>query len=282
MSHDHDHDPGGEPLEMPEIETLSLRLQGWALHVTLNRPDVRNAMSSRMVRELVATMEAIGGDTSVRAVVLRGAGGHFCAGGDLRDMAMARQAETKDGRDPVATLNRSFGSMLQAIEALPQPVVAVCEGAVMGGGFGLACVADVTIAGPTARFRLPETSLGITPAQIAPFLVRRMGLTHARRLGVTGVTLDSSEAVRLGVAHIATDDVDAALADTLRSIGRCAPGAVGATKALMLRVGEAPLPDLLDAAAADFALRARSDEAAAGIASFLSKTSPPWATDEES
>jgi isohexenylglutaconyl-CoA hydratase len=270
--------PGATP---PEIETLAIRLDGWCLHVTLNRPEARNAMSARMVRELNATMSAIGGDPAVRAVVIRGAGGHFCAGGDLRDMAMARQAEPgPDGRDPVERLNRSFGAMLQAIEALPQPVIAVCEGAVMGGGFGLACVADVTLAGPTARFRLPETGLGITPAQITPFLVRRMGLTHARRLGVTGATLGAAEAARLGVAHFAPEDVDVALAEVLAQIGRCAPGAVAATKQLMLRVGEAPLGELLDVAAVDFARRARSDEAAAGIAAFLSKTAPPWASDE--
>lgn len=275
MSQDHDH------LTMPEIETLSMRLDGWRLHVTLNRPEVRNAMSARMVRELVATMEAISGDENVRAIVLRGAGGHFCAGGDIKDMAVARQADPgPDGRDPVEVLNRGFGAMLTAIEALPQPVIAVCEGAVMGGGFGLACVADVTIASTTARFRLPETGLGITPAQIAPFIVRRMGLTHARRLGVTGSTLGAEEAVRLGLAHVATDDVDAALADVLRSIGKCAPGAVAATKKLMLRVGTAPLNELLDVAAADFAIRVRSGEAAAGIAAFLSKSSPPWASEE--
>ena len=268
-------------MDLPEIETLHLRLDGWRLHVTLNRPEVRNAMSARMVRELVATMEAISGDESVRTVILRGAGGHFCAGGDIRDMAMARQAEPgPDGRDPVEALNRSFGSMLQAIEALPQPVVAVCEGAVMGGGFGLACVADVTIAVQGARFRLPETSLGITPAQIAPFIVKRIGLTHARRLGVTGATLDADEAARLGVAHVATDDGDAALADTLKRIGRCGPGAVAATKQLMLRVGQTPLDELLDSAAADFALRTRSDEAVAGLTSFLSQTAPPWAEPE--
>ncbi len=272
---------GHDYLTMPEIETLSIRLEGWCLHVTLNRPEVRNAMSARMVRELVATMEAISGDESVRAVVLRGAGGHFCAGGDIKDMAIARQAEPgPDGKDPVEALNRGFGSMLTAIEALPQPVIAVCEGAVMGGGFGLACVADVTIAGATARFRLPETGLGITPAQIAPFIVRRMGLTHARRLGVTGSTIGADEAVRLGLAHVATDDVDEALSDVLTRIGRCAPGAVAATKKLMLRVGTAPLSDLLDEAAVDFAVRARSDEAAAGITAFLSKTSPPWASEE--
>ncbi|MCO4772826.1 MAG: enoyl-CoA hydratase/isomerase family protein [Deltaproteobacteria bacterium] len=266
---------------MPEIETLSLRLDGWRLHVTLNRPEVRNAMSARMVRELVATMEAIAGDDSVRAVILRGAGGHFCAGGDVKDMAMARQAEPgPDGRDPVEVLNRGFGKMLQAIEALPQPVIAVCEGAVMGGGFGLACVADVTIAVHGARFRLPETGLGLTPAQIAPFIVRRIGLTHARMLGVTGASIEADEAVRLGVAHIVASDGIAALKEVLERIGRCGPRAVAATKQLMLQVGRVPLDELLDSAAADFALRTRSDEAAAGITSFLSKTPPPWAREE--
>jgi len=268
-------------MDLPEIETLDLRLDGWRLHVTLNRPEVRNAMSARMVRELHATLEAISGDESVRAVILRGAGGHFCAGGDIKDMAMARQAEPgPDGRDPVEALNRSFGTLLQVIEGLPQPVIAVCEGSVMGGGFGLACVADVTIAVHGTRFRLPETSLGITPAQIAPFIVRRIGLTHARRLGVTGASLEADEAVRLGIAHLVTDDAGRALRDVLTQIGRCAPRAVAATKQLMLRVGQDPLPVLLDNAAADFAIRARSDEAAAGIAAFLSKQPAPWASED--
>ena len=130
--------------------------------------------------------------------------------------------------------------------------------------FGIARFTNAELAGTaiTAHDMVVGTPLYMSPEQ------------------VTGATLDADEAARLGVAHVATDDGDAALADTLKRIGRCGPGAVAATKQLMLRVGQAPLDELLDSAAADFALRTRSDEAVAGLTSFLSKTAPPWAEPE--
>ena len=175
---------------LPECQTLLLRREGWRLHVTLNRPAARNAMSFAMVGELIDLFTAIADDRTLRAVILRGAAGNFCAGGDIKDMATARSAEPgPDGKDPLAAGNRTFGAMLTQIEAAPQAVVAVLEGAVMGGGFGLCCVSDVAIAHVDAKFRLPETGLGVPPAQIAPFIVRRVGLTQARRLAVTGGSL---------------------------------------------------------------------------------------------
>ena len=263
-------------LDLPTTSTLSLRRDGWRLYVTLDRPEARNAMSAAMAAELRAVADAVDADPSIRAVILRGAGGTFCAGGDIKDMARARAEERTPERDPIAELNRSFGATLERLEGLGAAVIAVVEGVALGGGFGLACVADVTLCARDARFRLPETGLGITPAQIAPFLVRRMGLTQARRLAVTGASLDAEQSVALGIAHAVADDVDAALQAELGRIARCAPGAVASTKRLMLRVGTAPLGEVLDAAAADFAERSRGDEAAAGFAAFLGKTSPPW------
>src|SRR4029079_5328179 len=126
----------------------------------------------------------------VRVMVLRGTGGHFCAGGDIKDMAKARMSTLKAGEpDPVGAVKRAFGRAITKVDRAPQAVVAVLEGAVLGGGFGLACVADVAIAHAGANFGLPETSLGLPPAQIAPFLVRRLGLSQARRLAVTGARL---------------------------------------------------------------------------------------------
>ena len=187
---------------LPECQTLQLRRDGWRLHVTLSRPESRNAMSFAMVRELIAVFAAIADDRETRAVILRGAGGNFCAGGDIKDMAGARGAEPgPDGKDPLAVTNRIFGAMLAQIEQAPQAVIAVLEGAVMGGGFGLCCVSDVAIASDDAKFRLPETSLGVPPAQIAPFIVRRVGLTHARRLAVTGGSL-SPAAVRASLNQV--------------------------------------------------------------------------------
>ncbi|MDG1478704.1 MAG: enoyl-CoA hydratase/isomerase family protein [Myxococcota bacterium] len=252
---------------------------GGALYLTLSRPRRRNAMSFAMVDALIAALESVRADRSVRAIVLRGAEGNFCSGGDIKDMAAIRgDAPGPDGRDPIAVGNRRFGSMLQAFEDAPQPVIAVCEGAVMGGGFGLACVADITFAVQGARFRLPETGLGLTPAQVMPFIVRRIGLTQARRLAVTGADLSADQAAAIGLAHasITAEEIDDQVAKTLADIQRGGPEAVAATKALALSVGTMPLDALLDAAADGFAAASRGEEAMAGLMAFISKTEPPW------
>ncbi|MBK7826451.1 enoyl-CoA hydratase-related protein [Nannocystis sp.] len=271
------------PATLPDCTTLLLRRDGWRLHVTLNRPDARNAMSFAMVRELMAVFAAIADDRSLRAVILRGAGGSFCSGGDIKDMAAARGAEPgPDGKDPLATSNRLFGRMLEQIEAAPQAVVAVIEGAALGGGFGLCCVSDVAIASDDARFRLPETSLGVPPAQIAPFIVRRLGLTQARRLAVTGGSLDAAQALALALVHHVSPrtGLDDLLARVLQDIARCAPGAVATTKRLVLAAAGAhgeTLSTLLDAAADDFAAAARGPESVEGMTAFIQKRSPQWA-----
>lgn len=238
-------------------------------HLTLARPERRNALSLAMVDQL---LEALEDHADARVVVLRGKGGHFCAGGDIADM----QKAAAGGLEGIAAMNRRFGDALERFDAAPQPIVAVCEGAVMGGGFGLACVADVTLAGPTARFRLPETQLGISPAQIAPFVVQRIGLPAARRLAVTGETLGADRAQQYGLAE-AVEDVDAALLALLARMRRCEPGAVRATKALVRRSQTVDRSQLLDEAALDFARLATRPEASQGMAAFLSKQDPPWA-----
>lgn len=268
-------------MTLPNTETLQLREDGFVLHVTLNRPDSRNAMSLQMTQELRAVFSAIHDSDSIRAVVLRGAGGHFCAGGDIKDMAGARLRAAESGNDEAyAELNRAFGHMITQVDHAPQVVIAVLEGAVMGGGFGLACVSDVAIAHADAKFALPETGLGVIPAQIAPFVVQRVGLTQARRLALLGARFDGREAVQVGIAHhVAADaaDTDALLAATLTQVRKCAPGANRATKALLHRVGKEPLERLLDDAARQFARAVAGPEGAEGTMAFVQKRAPKWA-----
>lgn len=246
------------------------------LHITLSRPERRNAMSLAMVDALCAAFAALEAPSSgVRAVVLRGAGGHFCAGGDVTDMAGAPDAAS------LAAINRRFGAMLQQVSRCRAAVVALCEGAVMGGGLGLACVADVTLAVEGARFRLPEVGLGISPAQIAPFLVQRLGLSQARRLAVVGQSLSAAEALHLGLAHhhsASAEEAETLLGQILQAIRQGEPGALAATKALMHDAwSEGPSDALLDRAAHDFAILARRPEAQQGFLAFLQKQPPPWA-----
>jgi len=270
---------------LPHSKTLVLEKQSHALHITINRPDVRNAMSLEMVAELSAVFSQIENDTSIRAVVIRGAGGHFCAGGDIKDMAGARNQKTAEGEsDPFYRLNRAFGQMIQQVNESSKIVIAVTEGAVMGGGFGLACVSDVAIAGPTAKFGMPETSLGIIPAQIAPFVVERIGLTQARRLALLGLRVDAQEACSLGIVHQAVgseEELDEMLNKALDRVRHCAPNATAETKALLHRVGNEDMSNLLDSAAEKFAEAIRGDEGSEGTMAFMQKRQPSWASESE-
>ena len=269
-------------MTLPETRTLLQSLDQGVLHLTINRPEAKNAMSAAVLEDLVAVFDAIRGERGVRAVVLRGAGGNFCAGGDIKDMANVRLALNKagDGDDPAAAYNRRFGAMLCKVNEAPQATIAICEGAVLGGGFGLACVTDVAFAHVDASFGLPETGLGLVPAQIAPFVVQRIGLSQARRLGVCGARFKGEEAKRLGIVHDTFGDdagLQALLESTLKQVIRCAPGANAATKALMLKVGQVALEPLLDEAAKRFSEAVRGPEGAEGTAAFIEKRLPKWA-----
>ncbi len=270
---------------LPQCETLVLEKQGPSLHLTINRPESRNAMSLEMVAELSAVFKEIESDTSIRAVVIRGSGGHFCAGGDIKDMAGARSQKTAEGEtDPFYRLNRAFGEMIQQVNESSKVVVAVIEGAVMGGGFGLACVSDVAIAGPTAKFGMPETTLGIIPAQIAPFVVERIALTQARRLALLGLRINAKEACDLGIVHqvaASDDEMEEMLSKALDRIRQCAPHATAETKALLHRVGHEDMSGLLDSAAGKFAEAIRSSEGSEGTMAFMQKRPPSWAGESE-
>jgi isohexenylglutaconyl-CoA hydratase len=257
--------------------TLLARQEGGVLHLTLNRPDVRNAMSLAMVLELRQALAAAEDDGGTRVIVLRGAGGHFCAGADLKDMATAR-TKLADNPNAVREINQAFGDLCVAFANTGLAVVAVLEGTVMGGGFGLACVTDVAIAAENTVFRLPETSLGVLPAQIAPFLVERLGYAEAKRLAVTGSRIGAAEALRIRLVHEvhAADALEAALARITGDILHCAPGALAATKALVSRARWERLAALVNEAALAFSRAALGPEGVEGMTAFLQKRKAKW------
>jgi isohexenylglutaconyl-CoA hydratase len=270
-------------MTQPNYQTIAAREQAGVVHVTLNRPDVRNAMNGEMVDELRAVLSLAEQRRDVRALVLRGAGGNFSAGADLKDLSRA-QAAAPPGQDPVSEWNAAFGRLCTAYACTELPVVVALEGAVMGGGFGLACVADVVLASSSAVFRLPETSLGLLPAQIAPFMLARLGYSETKRLSVTGGKIDAQEALTIRLVHSVHDDLDAAVSSTLEKILACAPEATRATKALLMKAyteqGEG-IGALVDHAAGLFAKAFRGPEAQEGIGAFLQKKKPSWAKDSQ-
>jgi len=261
-------------------ESIQLEQQGSILTLWLNRPESRNAMSLNMVNAIQQVFAHIADDVSIRAVILRGKGGHFCAGGDIKDMAALRvEAANVGSLQPYVDFNRRFGAMIEQVDQAPQTVVAILEGAVLGGGFGLACVSDIAISHDNAQFGLPETGLGVLPAQIAPFVVKRIGLTQARRLALLGSRFNGETAQKLGVIHeVVRDDVELEqlLADTIQQIKRAAPLASRNTKALLHRTLNEPLDSLLDAAAQQFAQAVGGLEGQEGTMAFIQKRLPNW------
>jgi isohexenylglutaconyl-CoA hydratase len=259
-------------------ETLIVARDGPVLKVTLNRPEARNALSPTMVRELEQALREARDDAAVRVVVLTGAGGTFCAGGDLKGM-QGRGAAADAGAESVAASNRRFGTLLEMADALPKAVVAVIEGAAMGGGVGLLAVADWVIAEKTAQIGTPEVTVGIVPAQITPFLVQRIGYAQARRLATYGLRLGAEEAQRIGLAHEVADgrhELAAKAVAAVNQILRCAPQAVAETKRLVrASLGARPLGPVLDQAAEMFAA-ALAGEAREGIRAFVEKRRPAW------
>ena len=266
---------------LPTTTALILEPRGSVLTIWFNRPEARNALSAAMVEELEAVLDATRDDRGLRTIILRGKGGFFCAGGDIKGFRSGLQ-DSGPSRDEVARENRSFGSLMIKLNEQPQAVIVLVEGAAIGGGLGLACVGDVTIVTRDARFRLSETSLGIPPAQIAPFVTERVGLTQARRLMLTGARFEGAEAVQYGIGHILAEDsadMEAKCAEVLAQIAMCAPGANATTKRIVFETTRLPRAQALDFAALGFADCMLSAEGREGVSAFIEKRKPNWAND---
>jgi isohexenylglutaconyl-CoA hydratase len=267
--------------QLPETTALILEPRGSVLTVWLNRPEAKNALSAEMVEELSAVLDATCDDRSLRTIILRGKGGFFCAGGDIKGFKSGLQGGEPDPEE-VARGNRTFGDLMIKLNEQPQAVIILVEGAAIGGGLGLACVGDVTIVTRDARFRLSETSLGIPPAQIAPFVTERVGLTQARRLMLTGARFKGEEAVSYGIGHILADDaqdMEAKCEEVLGQIALCAPGANAVTKGIVFETTRVPRAEALDFASRGFASCMLSEEGREGVTAFVEKRQPKWATE---
>lgn len=253
-------------------DTLLTETDARGVHtVTFNRPDKKNALSGQMIEELAKLASELAAEGG-RAVVLQGAEGTFCAGGDLHWMKAQIEADN-------ATRAREAGklaNMLGAWNALPLPVIARIEGFAMGGGVGMACVSDVAISAPDAKFGLTETRLGLLPATIGPYVVARMGEGRARRVFMSSRIFGAAEALDLGIVARIEEDLDAAVEAEIKPYLSCAPGAVAASKALALRLGGAPGPDEVAASVEALVARWATEEAAEGVGAFLDKQKASW------
>jgi len=270
--------------DLPKTEKLILDLEhGW-LTIAFNAPETRNALSTQLTTEFIKTLTLVKDRRDIRGITLRGKGGVFCAGGDLKSFHKAQ----KDSRTDTSTLyadfvkmNRDAGDMFDLLMSMPQVVIACVEGAAIAGGLGLMCCADIIAVTHDAKFSLTETMIGIAPAQIAPIIVARVGLPKARRLMLTGARFTGAQTLEYGLSDYIAKDLaalDAFESKIIAGVMQCAPGAIGITKEILLATPHLGREAQKDFAAEKFAKSIISDEGREGIASFLEKRKPNWAS----
>jgi len=232
--------------------------------VTLNRPDKHHAMNGAMIAELTEAAAGLGADAAVRAVILAATGPSFCAGGDLEWMRAQQQA---DRAGKIVEAGR-LSAMLTALDALPKPLIARVQGNVYGGGIGLLAVSDIAIAAEGIKFALTETRLGLIPATIGPFVVRRIGVGMARQVFFSGNSFGPDFGLRAGLLHEVgpAADLEGRVRRQAEAVLKTAPGAVAAAKALCLHLGRDNDIVMSIEALAD---RWESDEAQERIRAFL-------------
>jgi methylglutaconyl-CoA hydratase len=261
--------------EPDDIVKLNLTEAGVAV-VTLNRPQVHNAMNQDMIARLSTIFSDLGKTDGVRMVLLDGAGKSFSAGADLTWMrAAADYTEAENFEDSMA-----LAEMLNRLWTLPQPTVALVHGAALAGGTGLASACDMVIATKDASFGLTEVRLGIIPSVISPYVLSAIGMRAAQRYFLTAERFDAVEAQRLGLVHIVVEDQNALAAEAERltqAVFSCAPGAIASAKGLIRDVWGREIDGELMADTARRIARARvSPEGREGLAAFLQKRKPSW------
>ena len=254
---------------------LAVRRDGGVEHVTLNRPDVRNAFNEQVIAELAAWAESAAGDEGLRVVVVAGAGKVFSAGADAAWMARMAGYSHQENVDDAARA----AAMFHAVNALPCAVIGRIHGAALGGGSGLAAVCDIVVSADNAIFGFTETKLGILPAMISPFVLPKIGVSAARELFLTGMRFNAHRAREIGLVHAVVPEaqLDETVQRYVAEILSAAPTAVAAAKRLIPHVwGQRP-ENVADVTARAIASQRVSPEGQEGLRAFLEKRKPGWA-----
>jgi methylglutaconyl-CoA hydratase len=250
--------------------------------VTLARPEVHNAFNASLIAELRQTFTLLGreGPTDLRVVVLAGDGPSFCAGADIDWMRAAMRLDVEaNEQDAMA-----FADTLEAIDTCPVPVIARVHGPALGGGSGLCAVSDLVIAEAGAKFGFTETRLGILPAVISPFVIAKIGESHARALFPGGRRFDAIRAQRIGLVHEVVEGVaalDAAVDQAIADVLASGPTAVRAAKGIVREVRGLGHGSSKWHTARVIARQRVSAEAQEGFAAFVEKRRPAWAPDPD-
>jgi methylglutaconyl-CoA hydratase len=253
---------------------LRFEREGARARVVLTRPEVRNAFNAELIARLGDAFVTLGADPAVRVVVLQGDGKTFCGGADVNWMRAALGL----GEDDNVRDAEAMSDMFRAIDRCPKPVIARVHGAALGGGAGLCAVADAVVAEETTVFGFTETKLGIIPAVISPFVLAKIGVSHARRLFLTGERFSAGRAAAIGLVHevVRAGELDAAVDAIARELESAGPSAVAAAKALIPAVGAASYDQTRAITARAIAKQRAGAEGQEGLQAFLERRGAAW------
>ncbi len=259
-----------------KYEHLTVSTEGSVVQVILDRPEVHNAFNRKLIEELTAVFASIEAQVpgEVRAVVLSGSGRTFCAGADVNWMRASLDFTREEN---VADASR-MADMFATIDRCPAVVICRVHGAALGGGAGLAAVSDIVVAEQNARFAFSEAKLGIAPAVISPFVLRKIGLSHARALFFTAERFDSARALQIGLVHrvVATESLDDEVSRLVSEVLSSSPLAIARAKQLIAQVPTMSSSEARSATTEAIADLRASPHGQEGLRAFLEKRQPEW------
>jgi methylglutaconyl-CoA hydratase len=257
------------------FETILVERRDESVRISLNRPRVHNAFNAAMIRELQAAFEAAGADPGVRIVVLTGTGESFCAGADLNWMREIIDYSFEQNLEE----SLAIADLLESIYTLPKPTIARVNGTAIGGGNGLFSACDIAVASDRARFGLSEVKIGLVPAVISPYVIRRIGESRAREFFLTGERFDARRALEVGLVNTVVPhaDLNAKTEGLARLLLSAGPEALAKAKELLQKVPGMGFDEARRYTAEVIARLRVSAEGLEGMAAFLEKRKPRWA-----
>lgn len=258
-----------------KMQTIKTHLQDSIFTISLARPDVRNAFNDQLIDELQSTFEDLAKKESIRIVLLKGEGPLFCAGGDLN--WMQKSIQLNEAENLKETQKLSF--LFETLNACPKPVIGSIHGAAIGGGVGLVSICDYVLCSQETVFSLSEVRLGIVPACIGPFVISKVGESHARALFLSGERFNADRALRIGLAHEVLPDqaqLEQRAFALAQQMLQCGPHAMAAAKTLIHELKEKNFRESQDYVAQMLAQLRVSEEGQEGLKAFLERRKPDW------
>lgn len=264
---------------MYQYETIELEINEGIGTLWLNRPDVRNAFNHHMISEFTDCMQSLEHDPTITAVVIRGRGKSFCAGADIHWMKSFSSLSYDDDYQENMHLARCF----YTIYTFSKPTIAMVHGAAFGGANGLLAACDMAYCLTDTAFAFSEVKIGIIPATISPYVIKRVGEFNARELMLSGKRFYGEEAARKGLVNAVFDSSEALeehVQQMTQELKTSAPGAMANCKELIFTITKSNnFNETIDYTARMIADARASKEGQEGMSAFIEKRKPNWVAD---